>query len=68
MNAGNSEEQAISVSYKTVHVLLIFIRVNVLSVIEKKKCLRKIEKIHCHLKNEHCVTVNQIVMTTVAFW
>jgi len=32
-----------------------------------KKSLRKKEKIHCHLRYEYFVTVNQKVITTVEF-
>ena len=39
--------------------------VKALSVIEKRKSIRKEEKIHCHLRYRYFVTVNQIMMTTV---
>ena len=41
--------------------------VKVLWVIEARKHLRKKEKIHCHLRYGYFITVNKIVMTTVAF-
>jgi hypothetical protein len=38
-----------------------------LAVIEEGKILRKKSKIHCHLRYEYFVTVNQIVMRNMEF-
>ena len=52
-------------SHKTPAVLLIVKFLKVLSVIGEIKNLCKREKIHCHLRTEYSIMVNQFVMMTV---
>jgi len=49
----------VNVLYKNPTVLVIVKSSKKLSVIEKTKCLRNRENIHCYLRNEYFVAVNQ---------
>ena len=61
VNTGIREGQSVPVSYKTsVVIFMVNSGIGIFGVTGKTR-----EKIHCHLRNEYFVTVNQFVMMTV---
>ena len=68
VNRCSHKGQAVSISYKTLMVLLIFKFGKGLVGGRGRKNGRSMEKIHCHFRNGYFVTVNQFQQRSNVAW